>query len=151
MESSQNFHLHISYFCPHPPWIPAKPFNRLYHPDRLEHASNREKSIEEEMDTHPYLKHLVGTKRRQVSDEELNMLKASYFACVSEVDANIGRIIEALKRNGNWENTLIIFTSDHGEQLGDHHLRKSVGFYDESYHLPLIIRFPNSKPGTSQS
>ncbi len=61
---------------------------------------------------------------------------------ISEVDAQIGRLIAALKASGDWENTLIVFTSDHGEMMGDHQLFSKLGFYDQSYHIPLLIRDP---------
>ena len=69
--------------------------------------------------------------------------KAAYFGLMSEVDSNLGRLFTALKESGAWEHTLIIFTSDHGEQLGDHWLIGKLGYFDQSYHVPLIIRSPN--------
>jgi arylsulfatase A-like enzyme len=71
-------------------------------------------------------------------------MKASYFGLMSEVDANLGRLFDYLKANGLWDNTLIIFTSDHGEQMGDHHLLGKMGYFDESYHIPLIVRDPSA-------
>ena len=49
-----------------------------------------------------------------------------------------------LKNNDFWGNTLVIFTSDHGEQIGDHWLLGKLGYFDESYHIPLIIRDPTN-------
>ena len=49
---------------------------------------------------------------------------------------------EHLKDTGQWDNTLIVLTSDHGEQLGDHHLMGKIGYFDQSYHIPMIIRDP---------
>jgi arylsulfatase A-like enzyme len=76
-------------------------------------------------------------------------MTASYYGLISEVDDNLGRLFESLKANGQWDSTLIIFTSDHGDQLGDHWLNGKLGYFDESYYIPLIIRDPRpvANPG----
>ncbi len=61
---------------------------------------------------------------------------------MSEVDAAIGRVIACLKETGRWDKTLIVFTSDHGEQMGDHWLLGKCGYFDASYRIPLIVRDP---------
>ena len=63
---------------------------------------------------------------------------------MSEVDDNLGRLFDAIKRLGQWDQTLIIFTSDHGEQMGDHWLMSKSGYFDQSYHIPLIVRDPRA-------
>jgi arylsulfatase A-like enzyme len=77
-------------------------------------------------------------------DRKTARLKASYFGLMTEVDHNLGRLFSYLKQAGHWENTLIIFTSDHGEQIGDHWLIGKMGYFDASYHIPLIIREPGA-------
>src|SRR5690606_13630054 len=56
-------------------------------------------------------------------------IRATYWGMVSEVDAQIGRIVAGLKRHRAWERTLIVLTSDHGEMMGDHQLFSKLGFY----------------------
>ena len=64
---------------------------------------------------------------------------------MSRVDAEIGRLMSrSSRRGGLWDRTLIIFTSDHGEELGDHWLIGKGGYFDESYHIPLIVRDPRA-------
>jgi len=58
------------------------------------------------------------------------------------VDEALGRVFAFLKETGRWDNTLIVFTSDHGEQMGDHWLIGKCGYFDASYRIPLIIRDP---------
>jgi arylsulfatase A-like enzyme len=77
-------------------------------------------------------------------ERKLQRLKASYYGLISEVDDNLGRLFAALRTQGLWQDTLIIFTADHGEQLGDHWLLGKGGYFDQSYHVPLIIRDPAS-------
>ncbi len=55
------------------------------------------------------------------------MLQASYYGLMSEVDDNMGRLVNGLKDTGQWHNTLLIFTSDHGEQMGDHWMYGKAG------------------------
>jgi arylsulfatase A-like enzyme len=63
---------------------------------------------------------------------------------MSEVDAQIGRLIDGLQARGAWDDTLVVLTSDHGEQLGDHWLTEKLGWFDQSYHIPLIVRDPRA-------
>ena len=60
----------------------------------------------------------------------------------SEVDAQIGRLLEHLRVSGAYDDTLVIFTSDHGEQLGDHWQFAKYAYFDQSFHIPLIVRDP---------
>ena len=63
---------------------------------------------------------------------------------ISEVDAALGQVIAHLDATGECKNTLVIFTSDHGEQLGDHYLLGKVGYHDESFRIPLVIKDPDA-------
>jgi hypothetical protein len=78
-----------------------------------------------------------------MQEAEVRQMRATYYGLMSEVDHHIGRVFDYLKKTGQWDNTLIIFTSDHGEQLGDHHLLGKIGYFDQSFHIPMIVRDPN--------
>ena len=68
---------------------------------------------------------------------------AAYYAMIELIDHNVGRMLDALERSGQADNTLVIFTSDHGEMLGDHGLLlKGCRFYEGLVHVPLIVRWP---------
>jgi arylsulfatase A-like enzyme len=75
-------------------------------------------------------------------EDAIRALRAQYFGMVSEVDHQLGRLWEALERLGQWEDTWILVTSDHGEELGDHGLINKGGFFEGSYHVPGIARDP---------
>jgi len=78
-----------------------------------------------------------------MSDEQKRHIVAAYYAMVELIDDNVGRMIEALKATGQYENTLVIFMSDHGELLGDHGLfLKGPHFYEESIRVPLVMSWP---------
>ena len=67
-------------------------------------------------------------------------MQAAYYASIELIDAQVGRMLDALEQSGQRENTVVIFMSDHGEMLGDHGLtRKGCRFYEGLVHVPLII------------
>ena len=68
-----------------------------------------------------------------------------YCGLITELDAQIGRLIEFLKVSGQLDNTLVIVTSDHGELLGDHYMWGKEAVYDPAFHVPLIIRDPRRR------
>ncbi len=76
---------------------------------------------------------------------------AAYYASVAFLDAQVGKVLDALKREGLDENTIVIFTSDHGFHLGEHDFWMKVGLMDESSRVPLIIKVPGKKPGVCAS
>jgi arylsulfatase A-like enzyme len=139
------FCVHLSLLRPHPPWIAPEPYNAMYPPESLEQYI-RADSKTTEAAQHPWLAHELSKRYSSTPGDprRLARLKASYFGLMSEVDTNLGRLFDYLKAHNLWQNTLIIFTSDHGEQIGDHHLLGKMGYFDQSYHIPLIIRDPEA-------
>jgi len=137
--------VHLSLLRPHPPWIAPEPYNAMYPPEELMDFV-RQPSLAVEAEQHPLLHHYLHMPKHFASDDDRKTarLKASYFGLMTEVDANLGRLFDALKAAGQWEDTLIIFTSDHGEQIGDHWLIGKMGYFDASYHIPLIVHAPGS-------
>ena len=69
-------------------------------------------------------------------------LRADYAALVTQIDHEVGQILEVLRRKGLLENTILIFSSDHGDYLGDHNLIGKGTFYESSIHVPLIVHVP---------
>lgn len=138
---------HLSLLRPHPPWVAPEPYNSMYPPAELMDFT-RAPDLDSESSQHPFLAHRLKMPRFAAThDQKTARMKASYFGLMSEVDYNLGRLFSHLKDNGDWENTLIVFTSDHGEQMGDHWLLGKTGYFDQSYHIPLIIRDPEGEHG----
>ncbi len=146
--------VHLSFLAPHPPFIVPAPFHELYHPDDVP-PPVRAARIEEEAAQHPWLayylynQHGTGATVGQDSADNihfteavLRQVRATYYGMISEVDAQIGRLIGYLEEAGHYDDTLIVFTSDHGEQLGDHWLFAKYGYFDQAFHIPLILRDP---------
>lgn len=145
--------LHISYLKPHRPYLAPEPYNRLYHPDDVPDFK-RAPSPEEEANQHPFLAFqleknlnsgLYPASIYPRDEKSMRQLRATYYGLMTEVDENIGRIIALLKETGQYENTVIVFTSDHGVQLGDHYLLAPGLYFDQTFHVPLIIRAPDEK------
>ena len=67
-----------------------------------------------------------------------------YFACVTGVDEQVGRILKALEKSGQEDNTIVVFTADHGEMMGSHGLMQKVVYYEESLRIPFIMRWPDN-------
>ena len=144
---------HLSLLRPHPPFAAPAPYNSLYDPADMP-LPMRAESAEIEAQQHPLVDFFIHHSRFRAPDNlrQTQQDMANYFGLMHEVDDNLGRLFDRLKARGDWDKTLIIFTTDHGEQLGDHWLMSKLGFFDQSYHIPLIIRDPRpeSDPGRGQ-
>ncbi|GMV61277.1 MAG: sulfatase [Parvibaculum sp.] len=142
-ESTAPFIAHLSILRPHPPFVAPEPFNAMYDPETVPGFARKE-THDAEGAQHPWLEHQLGRKlfRAPANEKKLRRLKAVYYGLMSEVDEALGRVFAFLKETGRWDNTLIVFTSDHGEQMGDHWLIGKCGYFDASYRIPLIIRDP---------
>jgi arylsulfatase A-like enzyme len=147
---------HVSYIRPHPPLSVPEPYASMVAPGDTPPPA-RHASLAEEQAQHPILALMHERAKKdwfvtgqgdQSSAEwtakEVAEIRAIYYAMLAEVDAEIGRVIDHLKQIGDYENTLIVMTSDHGELLGDHYLFGKHNYFDEAYHIPLIIRAPDS-------
>lgn len=81
----------------------------------------------------------------EMSDDDHRLVTAAYWAMIDLIDDQVGRMLEALARSGQLDNTIVIFMSDHGEMLGDHGLYlKGPYFYEPAIHVPLIISYPGT-------
>jgi arylsulfatase A-like enzyme len=142
---------HLSLLRPHPPFVAPEPYNRMYDPESLADCI-RQPTLEQEVAQHPWLAYQLSRdkKRASVDEKEIRRIKASYYGLMSEVDDALGRLFDGLKALGQWHDTLVVFTSDHGEQMGDHWLMGKCGYFDASYHIPLIIRDPRKQADTTR-
>jgi arylsulfatase A-like enzyme len=145
---------HISYLSPHPPFIAPEPYNDLYDAADMP-MPIRCASAEEEAKQHPWVDFFlsnpldspytygaINKDGHAHRESEIRQIKATYFAMMTEIDAQIGRLIAHLKATGAWERTLFVFTSDHGEHLGDHWMMSKFSYYKQTFSIPLIIRDP---------
>ena len=129
---------HASYLRPHPPYAAAGRWANEYDPDDMPTPM-------------PVGEHLHGIHRALLSHPQaaaptdpakMARWQAQYFGMCSEVDDQLGRVWESLQRSGQWSNTIVIVTADHGEQLGDQGLVQKGGFFESSYRILGIVRDP---------
>ncbi len=143
---------HLSFIHPHPPLVAAEPFHRAVHPDDVP-APVRHASIDDEAAVHPWVAAQLRVplsagwwqKPLPFDDGQMRRARALYYGLVMQVDAQIGRIVEALEARGELDDTLIVLTSDHGEMLGDHWLWGKSGFFRQAFHVPLVVRDPHGR------
>ncbi|MBM3522970.1 MAG: alkaline phosphatase family protein [Alphaproteobacteria bacterium] len=151
---SPGWFLHLGYYRPHPQFIAPAPFNALYDPAAML-PPVRAASPEAEARQHPLARFYVeeiqqsgffqGAQGRgcDLTREQIAAMRASYLALMTELDEQLGRVFAHLDATDQWRDTLVIFTCDHGEQLGDHHLLGKIGYFDASFHIPMIVRDPS--------
>ena len=164
MRTNDTWFAHISYLAPHPPFIAPEPYHDMYSPADVP-APIRAATVEDEAAQHPYLAHHLyhqrgtdirvgfnATQNIHLSVHDIAQARATYYGMMSQVDAQIGRLIAFLKEHELYDRTLIVFTSDHGEQLGDHWQFAKYGYFDQSFYIPLILRDPRpiADPGRGQ-
>ena len=127
---------HLSQLRPHPPYGAAGRFSTMYDPGDMAPPIA---PSEDRHRLHEGLRRAIGAPD---DPTEMARLQAQYFGMVSEVDHQLGRLWAALEASGQWEDTFIVVTADHGEQLGDHGLIQKAGFFEASYHILNIVRDP---------
>jgi arylsulfatase A-like enzyme len=86
-----------------------------------------------------------------MSPEQEKKAVAGYYAAVSYMDAQVGKVLKALRDEGLEDNTIVIFTSDHGFHLGEHSFWMKVSLHEESVRVPMIIKIPGKKPAVCNS
>ena len=145
---------HLTYIRPHPPLVAPEPYNKMYDPASLPEA-NRPRDRAGEEAAHPFnppglryqlARQMVeGFPELQDTPENVAMLRSIYFGLATEVDHHLGRVFDFLKETGQYDNTLVVVTADHGELLGDFHFWGKSTYYDAAYFTPLVIRDPSLK------
>ena len=156
VRQQQDWFLALTYFKPHPPFVAPAPFHTMYDCDAIS-PGNLAQTREEKIAAHPFFKayfHGSHTEQElfyqfdgridQIGPRDAQELRALYCGLVSEIDQNLGRLFAWLRETGQYDDTLLIVTSDHGEMLGDHFLWGKMTPYEQSFHIPLIIRDPRN-------
>jgi choline-sulfatase len=147
-QDGRPFVLFVSTLEPHPP--NHGPFNDQYSLDSLPTGPSWGRPISGASRLHRltgefYAQH--GFERHSLSNEwDLRRIRANYYGQVSLIDRAFGRILRALEESGQAQNTIIVYTSDHGEMLGDHGLMQKSVFYEQAVRVPLMIHVPWLSP-----
>ena len=140
------FLLYCGFMHPHFPLIAPPEFFSLYDPDTLELPATWNEPLESQ---HPIIQHHRWAWRNDSPPPEsvVRCALASYYALVSALDAQIGRILEAIDTSSLHEDTLVLYTSDHGEMAGHHGIWQKQCFYEPAVSVPLMLRLPSDENG----
>ena len=144
-DHTKPFFLWSSYIHPHPPFSPPTPWNKLYRGPNMP----RPKRPDYQEDLWTYFNRWQNRYKYRDQGLDYNLLrvmKAYYWACVSFIDYNVGRILSRLEEIDELDNTLIAWTSDHGEFLGDYSCFGKRSFLDAAANVPLLARLPGRFP-----
>jgi len=136
------WHLFVSFVGPHDPFDPPREYAEQYRDARMPDA------IPSRIDGKPQW---VLNRRKACDELELAHIRRQYCALIKLIDDQVGLLLVALKRRDMLGNTVIIFTSDHGEMLGDHGLFQKQVPYEPSIHIPLIVAGPGIEPGRTSA
>jgi len=138
-ERAEPFMLKVSFARPHSPYDPPKRFMDMYTEDEMPApflGKWAQRYAEHKEPARPSL------WRGDLGAERAKKSRRGYYGSITFIDKQIGRVLAALKKRGVYENTLIIFFSDHGDMLGDHHLWRKTYAYEGSANVPMILRWP---------
>jgi arylsulfatase A-like enzyme len=155
VRTEQNWFAHVTYIRPHPPFVAPAPYNDMYATTDFEQAKvfNGNDSLDH---SHPYLAiqqemmeshevvHGDFAKADKRDPEVARTMRSIYLGLITEVDHQVGRLIDFLKATDQYDSTLIVVTADHGEMLGDHGIWGKQTVYDKAIHIPLIMRDPQN-------
>jgi len=145
-KSDRPFAAFLSYGTPHDPWSPSNvpdEYREMFESVSLPNPPNYKDQND---------KHADGWGRlRPQQRKDLEKWRRNYYAMTANLDWNIGRLLDAVEKAGLAENTIVIFTSDHGEMFGAQGRRAKNIFYEEAARIPFLVRWPAKIPAGSKS
>jgi len=140
----QPFFLHASYFPPHHPYGPIAKYAKMYDPDEIRLPPNfsREK-----------LDRWCGRQGtpKHMTDDDVKRWIALYYGFVTQLDAEVGRLLDGLDRLGVAEETVVLFMADHGDMLSEHGMFYKGVMYEASARVPFIVRWPGMRRGVREA
>lgn len=156
-EPSQPFFLGIGFVRPHTPLYAPKRFFDMFPIDELELSEILENDAEDTHYKDLYPASIKGLRYYRTlkesyggdAEEGLKHFLQAYLACVAFVDEQVGKVVDAIDNSRFRENTVIIFTADHGWQMGEKDYLFKMSPWEESTRIPLLIRAPGAKRGST--
>ena len=153
-EQQQGWCAMMCFLRPHNPTVASEPYNSLVDPATLQ-LPIENKQVKQQSQVHDFIKYQLENSDAQkschrdlsgkiadVSDTDKQSMRAVHLGLMAEIDDNLGRVFQQLKNLKQWDDTLILFSSDHGEMMFDYNLCNQTSFYDPSIHVPLIFKAP---------
>lgn len=137
-DAAQPFFLKVSFARPHSPYDPPERLWRQYESTNIPARAEAEWSDR----NRPRNNDTFSIWRGDLGPEQARQARQGYYGVVTQVDEQIGRIVETLEKRRMLERTLIVYFSDHGDMTGDHHLWRKSYAYEPSARIPMILRWP---------
>lgn len=141
--SESPWFLKLSFQRPHPPFDPPKRWMDYYESIDIPAPQVSQWAKEKYKDKTASMEQMPEASSAIFPAKEIKSSRAAYAGSISFVDEQIGRVIKALKETGQYENTFILFCSDHGEMLGDQYMWRKCRPYEPSANIPLVVRWPS--------
>ena len=142
----QPFYLQVCFGGPHDPWDSPAEYRRMYNADEMPLSVTDQPTGPLSPHVEMLLKY-APAKLDQMSGAQNRVMKTYYYGKLSLIDDCVGRVLKALEEKGEMDNTWIVFSSDHGEMLGDHGLIAKKVFYEGALNIPCIVRPPGGIEG----
>jgi arylsulfatase A-like enzyme len=140
------FFLSVGFFRPHTPYVSPKPYFDLY-PEKEMPVVQGVKEDQADIPAAALASYVKDQDR--LTDDLRRQCMQAYYASISFMDAQVGRVLDALDRLGLAEKTIVVFTSDHGYHMGEHGLWQKRSLFEESARVPLIVVAPGIAPAGS--
>jgi arylsulfatase A-like enzyme len=147
-DASKPFYAYAGFRAPHPPWCAPQRFHEMYDPDNIGPLPNY--TVQHKNKPRRLMERFDYFDIRHYDEQMVRRSIAAYYAFVSYVDHCAGRIVAKLEERGLRDNTLIIFSSDHGENLYRHGLCEKHSFFEDALRVPLIFSLPGVLPQGEQ-
>ena len=144
------WHIWVDITDPHLPCRPSAPYDTMYWPEDMEPWPGFGDTLADK----PYIqkKQLENWHLEGRNWEEFAPTVAYYYGMISQTDAAIGQVLDAVRENGEWDDTLVILLSDHGDTCGDHGMMdKHYILYDSVVHVPFVVKAPGVAPARVKS
>ena len=137
------FFLNVSYLKPHTPLDPPRPYWELYAERDLPPAAVGD-WVEDAHGASLPVYPPNDAWRGELPPDVVERARRGYYGLLTQIDRQLSRLIRELRAQGEWENTVVVFTSDHGDMLGDHHLWRKCYGYEPSARVPFVVKPPGS-------
>ncbi len=141
--------MHLSYIKPHWPYLAPAPYHAAFGPQHMQARCADKREIS---NPHPVYDAFMKMDAAQsfARDETRDAVVPTYMGLIKQIDDHVGRVIDMLEQSGEINHTMIVFTSDHGDYLGDHWLGEKELFHEASVRVPLIIFDPSPEADTTR-
>jgi choline-sulfatase len=133
-----------SFLCPHFPLIVPEPYFSQYYPNNVDLPVIPQGHLKSQHPAHERVRRTFALY--DYTEEQVRVARAAYYGLITYLDDKIGRLMAALRETGQYENTVVVYTSDHGDLIGDHGLWWKNSFYEQSSRVPILFSWPGTLP-----